>query len=989
MFYDLSTIMQQYILKFSNLIDLNQLSTATTNNNHIIQLNILLSNTMLIELPNTKQLEWMLLKKINTSPIIIMRSYTADYVRCVLCASNSPTMIFKKINVKQSFRVISSSLINKFINNLFKNTFRYYSYDNGILSFHLKNKFDNIQNKIMPELLVPITNIVDENKNTMLYYACKNNYVYLTSYLLSQGADPNAKNYQNYTPMMEASRVSSQTIIARMITGGGNPTLINNYGYNSIQLSVMEENLLAFELMIKLWPINKTVVNHQTRDGQSVFNLSKNIANDKIKQIVNLYNSVFNINISLLNENMLKYAVSLDLNRTIKYFLLESKINISSRYNIDYLYYIVSQNDIEKLKLLIKNGINIKFYNSNKQSVLHLAIRYRYYGLTKLLIDSGLNINGQDVNNNAPIHFAAFNDDYDIIKLLIDSNVDINIQNNSGTTALHIACKNCYVDIANLLVETEKIDLNILNNACINQQEDFNSYLQIPQTAFDIIITTMIDQISTCNQYLLSTQINYLSNKYLKIIDQFIKFKADIFKINSDKNILQYTFSNMMKTIYYTKDKIIYKPLLNEYLLNIHKFDHEKNFMLYVACCSSNINLCQQLLISGANPNIQYESYYNSYDKTIFNKSPNIQSPFYTACMNGDLEICKLLLSHNADINLGLNSLNNIYSQTPLYCAIYINKVEICELLLINNANVLINDILSGARECNLEIFDLLIKFIPHANIASCNYDTLLSYCSCYNSTHFDSKNYENKRYKTNLLFKAGCNINIINNVNQTILWNLIEQLCEYDPYYEDDDDDDDDDIRQNQIHDGIDNFIKNGQVQYLIDKGIDVNIADNDGENVLWIIDLECNEQLILVLVNMLIEAKININKLNNEGESVIWNFASDKCFEIFKLMVKHGANLNIKNNDNMSLIEHALDHKYIKLYEYLFNITNLPIINNLPSINSNLCGICLTNPNNIVYFPCKHLSTCDQCDLRIRVKTPCLICKKIIDFKVTVFNT
>ncbi len=111
-----------------------------------------------------------------------------------------------------------------------------------------------------------------------------------------------------------------------------------------------------------------------------------------------------------------------------------------------------SQNgDINMVKHLIKNGINLNEYDSWGFTALMYAVVYGRIEIVKELLNSGANAN---VNcGNSVLIEASMNNHIEIVRELIRAGANINYYNNKGNwTALMVASHLGHVDIAKELL---------------------------------------------------------------------------------------------------------------------------------------------------------------------------------------------------------------------------------------------------------------------------------------------------------------------------------------------------------------------------------------------------------------------------------------------------------------------------------------------------------------------------------------------------------
>lgn len=87
--------------------------------------------------------------------------------------------------------------------------------------------------------------------------------------------------------------------------------------------------------------------------------------------------------------------------------------------------------------------------------------------------------------------------------------------------------------------------------------------------------------------------------------------------------------------------------------------------------------------------------------------------------------------------------------------------------------------------------------------------------------------------------------------------------------------------------------------VRYLISKGVDAKLFDNDGNTSF----MNAANGKSLEIVQMLYPFNENINIVNKKGDSPIINAVKNSTGEIVEFLIKNGANVNVKDKDNKTL--------------------------------------------------------------------------------------
>ena len=109
--------------------------------------------------------------------------------------------------------------------------------------------------------------------------------------------------------------------------------------------------------------------------------------------------------------------------------------------------------DIEKMKKLIKKGVDVNAIIKNHWTPLTFASLSSVCA-AKTLIDAGADVNGQmQGNKGTALHWAACLGFTKMVKFLIETNADVNAQDYEGKTPLYYAPKNGHADSIKLLID--------------------------------------------------------------------------------------------------------------------------------------------------------------------------------------------------------------------------------------------------------------------------------------------------------------------------------------------------------------------------------------------------------------------------------------------------------------------------------------------------------------------------------------------------------
>ncbi|KAL6059860.1 26S proteasome non-ATPase regulatory subunit 10-like [Balamuthia mandrillaris] len=119
-------------------------------------------------------------------------------------------------------------------------------------------------------------------------------------------------------------------------------------------------------------------------------------------------------------------------------------------------------------KMLIEQGAEYKQASEKKISALHLAVFKGHVGCAALLLDNGAEVDYRDESDMTPLFFAAVNGHSACIELLLKSGADVNARDNEGKTALHTAARKGFAACTALLLQHSTFYLLDTPSAVVN-----------------------------------------------------------------------------------------------------------------------------------------------------------------------------------------------------------------------------------------------------------------------------------------------------------------------------------------------------------------------------------------------------------------------------------------------------------------------------------------------------------------------------------------
>ncbi len=144
--------------------------------------------------------------------------------------------------------------------------------------------------------------------------------------------------------------------------------------------------------------------------------------------------------------NLIKLGVNAHLMEGIEVKPYQSEHNTP-------LHLAASHGYLDIVKYLLKKGAKIGVKNRKGQTALHLAVLNAHKDVIQYLVQEGADINAIENEGDTPLSWAAYRRQAGVVQQLVHLGADIHSKNKMGNTALHWAAEKGYKDIVELLLE--------------------------------------------------------------------------------------------------------------------------------------------------------------------------------------------------------------------------------------------------------------------------------------------------------------------------------------------------------------------------------------------------------------------------------------------------------------------------------------------------------------------------------------------------------
>lgn len=297
----------------------------------------------------------------------------------------------------------------------------------------------------------------------------------------------------------------------------------------------------------------------------------------------------------------------------LAYLKKTSSDNDSLNINQERIFSAIRTNDLERIRSLIKGGVNLDIVDSNHQSALIVALQAKHLEMSRMLLPQSTRLDTPDSNNARPIHLATRNGYTGIVLDLIRKNVDINAMDHIGNTALIIATRHEYKNIMNLLINNDA-DYSIKN-------KKFQSAPQLAQ----IVDLQIAKSVFLRQGIRLPEQNEGFANVDIETFQQSVNKSGSLYK--------GWPLLNVASLLGETE---IVTQLLDR-RVDMLATDATGNSAMHRAASEGQLKILNLLISHGANVNA-----VNSRNET----------PLYLAAASGQLKTVNLLVKNGADTSI-------------------------------------------------------------------------------------------------------------------------------------------------------------------------------------------------------------------------------------------------------------------------------------------------------------------------------------------------
>jgi len=285
---------------------------------------------------------------------------------------------------------------------------------------------------------------------TLLHWAVCSDNEDVAAFLLSRGADVNARGEFDDPPLLYAAATARKDLVGLLLTRGAEVDARDKFGTAAIHNAARWGHRDVVALLLA----HGADVNTRKENGFTPLHLS---ARDGHREVVQfLLESSADVNTkSDIDKTALHEAVR--KGRTnIADLLLASGADVNARERgsgYTPLHRAALSGRSAITDMLLSRGANTEAENRTGATPLHVAVTHNRSEVVKRLLFKGANVNATDHSGDTPLHRAVSNRNKEMVDLLLAQGADVNTRNGDGQTPLSLARSATCSEIVKLLVK--------------------------------------------------------------------------------------------------------------------------------------------------------------------------------------------------------------------------------------------------------------------------------------------------------------------------------------------------------------------------------------------------------------------------------------------------------------------------------------------------------------------------------------------------------
>lgn len=316
---------------------------------------------------------------------------------------------------------------------------------------------------------------------TGLHGAADGDHPEITRILLDAGADPNARDDRLETPLMEAAKNASISVIPVLVASGASTDLKTEEGETALQMAARKGNVEAVQALvdanatvaarsdngwtplhaaaysghtdvIKVLLENGVPVNVRDNEGRTpLFVVSDSWEEDALSDMQMLLDAGADPNAATEDgRTPLQVLAEKRKNEAGVHTLLDAGADPNGQAalgwqrktpHITALHQAAAGSSLGAVEALLRAGARVDARGGVMETPLMLAARQGHTDIITSLLDRGAEVNAANVNGVTPLVAAAEQEHASAIKTLLDRGAQRSVQTEMGETALDLALR--------------------------------------------------------------------------------------------------------------------------------------------------------------------------------------------------------------------------------------------------------------------------------------------------------------------------------------------------------------------------------------------------------------------------------------------------------------------------------------------------------------------------------------------------------------------
>lgn len=312
--------------------------------------------------------------------------------------------------------------------------------------------------KLAKESCTDFINIKNSKNQTLLHHIAGYGLAELASFLISQGADVNAKDYEGTVPLHNSCSHGHYKTSRILIEAGAQVDLTDIEGWSALHYAVNRKDNWV-KISPVYWKVIELLLDSganpylKSSSGRDCFSRIKDNEDRRVVRLMHLLGklklcqNVDEARIALVDKylsisDFFELVKLGDENLEVLTVLITPRLINSQLESCDHitpLHRAAGYNHLEVAKLLTSNGAKVDAIDSFGRIPLHNAAQYGHVEMMKFLINQGSNINKQDLVGYSPLHVAASNRTFTACLTLVELGADVNTKCSEGKLPYDLA----------------------------------------------------------------------------------------------------------------------------------------------------------------------------------------------------------------------------------------------------------------------------------------------------------------------------------------------------------------------------------------------------------------------------------------------------------------------------------------------------------------------------------------------------------------------